>query len=92
MKIPLFQPPSPNGSDDWYPVSGLVETKRPDQIFVGLDPGSLVSLADRRVFRPTHAAHVAHYGRRVETGTIEADRELRRARKGEKVPTTFVIE
>ncbi|CAD5207042.1 unnamed protein product [Bursaphelenchus okinawaensis] len=35
--------------------------KTPDQIFAGLEPGSLVSLADKKVFRPTNSVHEAYY-------------------------------
>ena len=37
------------------------ESKKPNEIFLGLKPGSLVSLADRKVFEPTHPAIIEHY-------------------------------
>ncbi|CAD5210949.1 unnamed protein product [Bursaphelenchus xylophilus] len=35
--------------------------KSPSQIFAGLEPGSLVSLVDKKVFRPTNPVHEAFY-------------------------------
>jgi len=37
------------------------ETKRSNQVFLGLNPGSLVSLVDEKVFEPTHPAIVEHF-------------------------------
>uniref|UniRef100_A0A183CQT2 Large ribosomal subunit protein uL15m n=1 Tax=Globodera pallida TaxID=36090 RepID=A0A183CQT2_GLOPA len=37
------------------------EQKRPEQIFLGLEPGQLVSLADEKVFEPTHPTLVEFY-------------------------------
>lgn len=37
------------------------EEKRPDQVFLGIRPGSLVSLADKKVFLPTHPEVFDHY-------------------------------
>jgi len=37
------------------------EQKHPDQIFVGIEPGSLISLADKKVFRPTNPIHQNFY-------------------------------
>uniref|UniRef100_A0A7E4UQW4 ABC transporter substrate-binding protein n=1 Tax=Panagrellus redivivus TaxID=6233 RepID=A0A7E4UQW4_PANRE len=37
------------------------QTKQANQVFLGVKPGSLVSLADRKVFEPTHPALIEHY-------------------------------
>lgn len=37
------------------------ETKKNNQVFLGLNPGSLVSLVDEKVFEPTHPAIVEHF-------------------------------
>jgi hypothetical protein len=37
------------------------EQKNPDQIFLGIEPGSLISLADKKVFRPTNPIHQDFY-------------------------------
>uniref|UniRef100_A0A914I5Y3 Large ribosomal subunit protein uL15m n=1 Tax=Globodera rostochiensis TaxID=31243 RepID=A0A914I5Y3_GLORO len=37
------------------------EQKRPEQIFLGLEPGQLVSLADEKVYEPTHPTLVEFY-------------------------------
>ncbi|KAL3097465.1 hypothetical protein niasHS_003913 [Heterodera schachtii] len=37
------------------------EQKRPDQVFLGLEPGQLVSLEDEKVFEPTHPTLVEYY-------------------------------
>ena len=37
------------------------EQKHPDQVFLGIEPGSLVSLVDKKVFRPTNPAHQSYY-------------------------------
>lgn len=37
------------------------EQKRPTQVFLGLEPGSLVSLRDHKVFEPTHPALIEYY-------------------------------
>ncbi|MFH4977573.1 hypothetical protein AB6A40_004282 [Gnathostoma spinigerum] len=39
-----------------------LDEKDPTQIFVGLEPGSLISLADKKVFVPTSEAHRRYYG------------------------------
>ncbi|VDK66174.1 unnamed protein product [Anisakis simplex] len=38
------------------------ERKKPDQVFVGLECGSLVSMADRKVFLPTNPVLRRYYG------------------------------
>uniref|UniRef100_A0A915BY72 Large ribosomal subunit protein uL15m n=1 Tax=Parascaris univalens TaxID=6257 RepID=A0A915BY72_PARUN len=38
------------------------ERKKPDQLFVGISSGSLVSLVDRKVFAPTHSVLKRYYG------------------------------
>ncbi|KAI6176319.1 39S ribosomal protein L15, mitochondrial [Aphelenchoides bicaudatus] len=37
------------------------EQKHPDQIFLGLEPGSIVNVVDKKVYRPTHPVHQAFY-------------------------------
>lgn len=37
------------------------EQKTPDQNFAGLEPGSIVSLLDRKVFRPTNPVLKDYY-------------------------------
>ena len=37
------------------------ELKRPEQLFLGLEAGQLVSLADQKVFEPTHPTLVEYY-------------------------------
>lgn len=39
------------------------EQKHPDQIFLGVEPGSLVSLVDKKIFRPTNPIHQSYYGK-----------------------------
>ncbi|KAI6214025.1 hypothetical protein M3Y94_00220200 [Aphelenchoides besseyi] len=41
--------------------SHVQEEKHPDHIFLGIEPGSLVSLADKKIFRPTHPVHRDFY-------------------------------
>ena len=38
------------------------EQKHPDSIFLGIPAGSLISLADKKAFRPTHPELRAYYG------------------------------
>ncbi|KHN87599.1 39S ribosomal protein L15, mitochondrial [Toxocara canis] len=38
------------------------ERKKPDQVFIGLPSGSLVSLVDQKVFSPTHPVLRKYYG------------------------------
>lgn len=38
------------------------EEKRPDQLFIGIESGSLISLKDKKVFLPTHRALQNYYG------------------------------
>lgn len=37
------------------------ETKKPNETFLGLKPGSLVSLMDKKVFEPTHPTIVEYF-------------------------------
>jgi large subunit ribosomal protein L15 len=37
------------------------EHKKPNEVFLGLKPGSLVSLADKKVFEPTHPAIIDYF-------------------------------
>lgn len=37
------------------------EQKHPDQIFLGLAPGSIVNVPDKKVYQPTHPVHQAFY-------------------------------
>lgn len=37
------------------------EQKSPDQVFLGIEPGSIVSLVDKKVFRPTNPVHQSFY-------------------------------
>lgn len=37
------------------------ESKKSNEIFLGLKPGSIVSLADKKVFEPTHPAIIEYY-------------------------------
>lgn len=39
----------------------ILETKSPTQVFLGLNSGSLVSLADQKVFEPTHLDLIDYY-------------------------------
>ncbi|KAF7635316.1 hypothetical protein Mgra_00005284 [Meloidogyne graminicola] len=41
----------------------IIEDKTPDQVFLGLEPGQLVSLEDKKVFEPTHPTLVDYYKR-----------------------------
>jgi hypothetical protein len=38
-----------------------MEQKHPDQIFLGIEPGALISLADKKAFRPTNQVHRDFY-------------------------------
>lgn len=38
------------------------ENKKPDQVFLGIPSGSIVSLVDRKIFLPTHPSHRKYYG------------------------------
>lgn len=43
------------------PAEWASEQKHSQQVFLGLEPGAVVSLADRKVFQPTHPSLVEHY-------------------------------
>lgn len=47
------------------PAEWTKEEKQPQQVFLGLEPGAVVSLADRKVFQPTHPSLVEHYTREL---------------------------
>jgi len=69
-----YERPESNQTGQW-------ESKRPEQIFVGLDPGSLVSLVDGEVYETTHPVLRQHYGKKLEDGNLESERIFRRERK-----------
>ncbi|KAI1724754.1 phosphoinositide 3-kinase family, accessory domain (PIK domain) domain-containing protein [Ditylenchus destructor] len=48
---------------EWKPPKDDVnhEEKKPTQVFLGLDAGSLVSLADEKVYEPSHASVLEYY-------------------------------
>jgi hypothetical protein len=41
----------------------IIEEKHPDQVFLGLESGQLVSLEDKKIFEPTHQTLVEYYKR-----------------------------
>jgi len=39
----------------------IIEDKTPNQVFLGLQPGQLISLEDKKVFEPTNEVLINYY-------------------------------